>query len=96
MHGNLCGPITTVTVAGNKYFLLVVDDFSRYMGIVLLKSKDQAFHAFKKIKTTAEVESKEKLKALHTDQGGEFTSNEFKACCQKHGIKWYLTAPYTP
>uniref|UniRef100_A0A8R7VB64 GAG-pre-integrase domain-containing protein n=1 Tax=Triticum urartu TaxID=4572 RepID=A0A8R7VB64_TRIUA len=29
VHGDLCGPITPATPAGNRYFLLVVDDFSR-------------------------------------------------------------------
>jgi hypothetical protein len=31
VHTDLCGPITPATPSGNKYFLLVVDDFSRYM-----------------------------------------------------------------
>jgi hypothetical protein len=46
VHGDLCGPITLATTAGNKYFLLIVDDFSRYMWVVLLKRKDQAFKRF--------------------------------------------------
>ena len=31
VHGDLCGPITPHTPAGNAYFLLLVDDMSRYM-----------------------------------------------------------------
>ena len=96
VHGDLCGPITPATPSGNKYFLLVVDDFSRYMWIVLLKSKDQALQAFKLIKTAAEVEAEAKLKAFRTDRGGEFTSKEFTSFCELHGIKRYLTAPYSP
>jgi transposase InsO family protein len=96
VHGDLCGPITPATPAGNKYFLLIVDDFSRYMWVVLLKSKDQALQAFRIVKMAAEVESEAKLKALRTDRGGEFKSNEFKAFCEAHGIQRYLTAPYSP
>ena len=69
VHGDLCGPITPTTPAGNRYFLLVVDDFSRFMWIVLLKTKDQALQAFRIIKMAAEVESEAKLKALRTDRG---------------------------
>jgi hypothetical protein len=43
-----------------------------------------------------EVEAEAKLKALRTDHGGEFKSNEFKAFCEAHGIQLYLTAPYSP
>lgn len=42
IHGDMCGPITPVTPSGNQYFLLLVDDMSRYMWLVLLPSKDQA------------------------------------------------------
>jgi hypothetical protein len=37
-----------------------------------------------------------KLKALRTDRGGEFTSNEFRNYCEMLGIKRYLTMPYSP
>jgi hypothetical protein len=32
VHGDLCGPISPATSRGNKYFVLLVDDLSRYMG----------------------------------------------------------------
>jgi hypothetical protein len=82
--------------AGNKYFLLIVDDFSRYMWVVLLKRKDQGLQAFRIVKMAAEVEAEAKLKALRTDQDGEFKSNEFKAFCEAHEIQRYLTVPYSP
>jgi len=42
VHGDLCCPVTPVTPSGNKLFLLLVDDVSRYMWLILLSSKDQA------------------------------------------------------
>ena len=66
------------------------------MWIVLLKTKDQALQAFRIVKMAAEVESEAKLKALRTDRGGEFRSSEFTKFCEAHGIKRYLTAPYSP
>jgi transposase InsO family protein len=66
------------------------------MWVVLLKRKDQALQAFWIMKMAAEVEAEAKLKALRTDRGGEFTSNEFKAFCDAHGIQRYLTMPYSP
>ena len=55
VHVDLCGPITPSTAAGNKYFMLLVDDFSRWMCVYVLKSKDQSCAAF--IKFKAEVEN---------------------------------------
>jgi hypothetical protein len=31
VHGDLCGPITPATHGGRRYFLLLVDDHSRFM-----------------------------------------------------------------
>jgi hypothetical protein len=76
-------------IGGASYFLLVVDDYSRYMWVELLKTKDQALDCFKKIKTRAEVESGGKLKALRIDRGGEFISNLFTMFCSEGGIKHY-------
>lgn len=43
-----------------------------------------------------EGETKESIKTLRTDRGGEFTSNEFKSFCETTGINRHLTAPYSP
>lgn len=60
VHGDLCGPISPDTAAGNKYFFLLVDDYSRYMWAYLLKSKDEALGAF--MKFCAIVENKPGMK----------------------------------
>lgn len=36
VHGDLCGPITPATPRGNKYFMLLVDDLSRYMWVAAI------------------------------------------------------------
>jgi hypothetical protein len=66
------------------------------MWVALLKSKDEAFDAIKKIQRAAEMEKSLKLKALRTDRGGEFNSDEFAEYCERLGIKHFRTAPYTP
>lgn len=96
VHGDLCGPITPATPSGNRYFLLIVDDHSRYMWVEMLRTKDEAFRFFRKIKALAENERDVKLKAFRTDRGGEFNSIEFSDYCDEHGIKRYTTAPYSP
>jgi hypothetical protein len=54
-HADLCGQIRPKTVGGKSYFLLVVDDYSRYMWVDLLNTKDQALASLQKIKQRAEI-----------------------------------------
>ena len=75
--------------------MLRVNDLTRYMWLVLLKSKDEALSGFKKIKAVAEMEADLKMKALLTDRGGEFTSKEFTKFCEDLGVKRFLIAPYS-
>ena len=96
LHGDLCGPIMPTTLGGNQYFLLLVDDHSRYMLIRLLKMKDVTLDRFKKLKSRTEMEVGHKVKVLRTDRGGEFTSNVFTCYCNKLGLQRHLTASYLP
>ncbi|GJT69701.1 ribonuclease H-like domain, reverse transcriptase, RNA-dependent DNA polymerase [Tanacetum coccineum] len=74
----------------------LVDDYSRYMWVYFLSTKDQVFDTFKEYKSTVEKELRTTLRMLRTDRGGEFTSNEFTQYCKENGIARQLTAPYSP
>ena len=46
---DLFGPSRTMSLGGNYYALVIVDDFSRYTWTLFLESKIDAFSAFKKL-----------------------------------------------
>jgi len=96
VHVDPCGPISPETAGGNKYFMLLVDDHSRWMEVHMLKSKDQALAAFVKYKVEAENLTECRIKTLRSDRGGEFISGLFADVCEKAGIKRQFTAPFTP
>ena len=83
-------------LGGKAYFLLIVDDFSRYMWIFLLAYKVEDLNSFKKFKVMSEAKIKEKLRCARSDRGGEFLSKEFKLYCEENGILRQLTTPHTP
>jgi transposase InsO family protein len=64
--------------------------------VYFLKSKYDEFVEFVKFKAVVELETGNKLKILRSNNGGEYTSRQFKACLVKEGIKHQLTVPYTP
>ena len=96
IHGDLCGPFASETLDGSKCFLLLVDDCTRMLWVSLLKQKSEVFEAFKSFKVHAEKEKELKIICIRTENGGEFTSNEFTSLCIEHGIKRQYSTPYTP
>ena len=66
------------------------------LGVYFLKSKDEVLGEFKEFKALVENLSKRKIKILRSDNGGEYTSNEFGSFCIDVGIKRELTTPYNP
>jgi hypothetical protein len=55
VHMDLCGPISPAMPGGKCYFLLMVDDMSRYMWLVLLSTKDEADAAIRRVKAAAKL-----------------------------------------
>lgn len=96
IHVDLCGPITPSTAGGNRYFMLLIDDYTRWCYVYVLKTKDQALEAFMKFKAEVENVTGEKIKVLRSDRGGEFLAAAFREECEKAGIQRHLTAPYSP
>ena len=81
VHADLCGHVTPPTLGGKSFFLLIVDDHSRYMCLELMATKDEALLYFKRFKTAVELESGSKLSAFHSDRGGEFNFGAFVTFC---------------
>jgi transposase InsO family protein len=87
----------TVPSLGNfVYYVIFIDDYSRKTWIYFLKVKDEVFSKFQEFKALVENLSGSKIKILRSDNGGEYTSNEFKYFCREAGIKRELTTPYNP
>lgn len=89
-YSDLYGPIMWASPGGNKYFLLLLDELSRYMWVAMIPLKDRATVAIKHILAWAEGESEIKLKVFHIDCGGEFTSTEFVEHCTDEGVRRQL------
>jgi hypothetical protein len=96
VHTDLVGPTTTKGLKGERYFMLLVDDYTRMTAVFFLKNKSKAFENFKIYKEMVENEMDSRIKCLRSDNGGEFTSKEFMNYCNNHGIKRQSSVARTP
>ena len=78
------------------YYVSFIDDYSCKTWIHFLKGKYEVFERFKEFKARVENLSEKRIKTLKSDNGEQFTSNEFKDFYKKVGIRRELTIPYNP
>ena len=93
---DLWEPTANPTFGGNRYFLSIIDDFSRRVWVYLLKDKSETFKSFKIWKTQVENQTGKKIKYLRTNNGIEFCNVEFDNFCKECGITRHKIVPYTP
>ncbi|GJR74595.1 retrotransposon protein, putative, ty1-copia subclass [Tanacetum coccineum] len=81
---------------GASYFITFTDDYIRYGYVYLLKHKHEVFETFKVFKNEFDNQLGKTIKALRSDRGGEYISQEFKDYLKANGIVQQITPPYTP
>lgn len=96
IHMDLCGPMETRSLGGARYFLTMIDDFSRKIFVSFLSEKSAVVEAFRGFKAVVENQTGHKIKRLRTDNGTEFCNQSMKSICAEAGIVHETTVPYTP
>ena len=95
-HLDICGPMSTSSSNGYVYYVSLIDDFSRKSWIYFLNTSGEVFIKFKEFKIPIENVFEKNIKVLRSDNGGEFTSDEFNGFCGEVGIKRELYTLYNP
>jgi transposase InsO family protein len=89
------GKYDVQSINGHQYYLLFVDDATRYTTVNFLKRKDEASSRVKEYLTYLKTQGKSPC-AIRTDRGTEFVNDPLKAWCREQGYDVQLTAPYSP
>ncbi|KAK8656474.1 hypothetical protein V6N13_098424 [Hibiscus sabdariffa] len=96
IHSDACGPMNTQARGGFQYFITFTDDFSRYGYIYLMRHKSEALEKFKEFKNEVQNQHGKSIKALRSDRGEEYLSQDFDELLKECGIVSQLTPPGMP
>jgi len=94
-HIDLWGKYPVVSIHGNIYYILMVDDSTRYITMEFLKLKSQAVKHIQNYLTYLSARNKN-LRTIQVDCRSKFMNMELGQWCQEHGIEIQATAPYSP
>ena len=93
---DVCGPMSTQAKGGYEYFITFTDNYSRYGYVYLMRRKSETFEKFKEFRAEVENQLGKHIKAIQSDQGGEYLLGDFKDYLTQNGIVSQLTALGTP
>ncbi|CAI7781663.1 unnamed protein product [Closterium sp. NIES-54] len=102
LHMDVWGPARVRGQGHERYFLLVVDDYSRYTTVFPLRSKGDVTEVLIDWILVARLQLRERFGSdfpvlrLHSDRGGEFSSARLGAFCRAQGIRQTFTLSASP
>ncbi|PWA62550.1 ribonuclease H-like domain-containing protein [Artemisia annua] len=96
VHLDLWGPYRVASREGYRYFLTIVDDFTRVVWVYLIKTKDEVCHYITVFYNLLETQFDKKVKSFRSDNGTEFVNHTFAKFCETKGITHQTSCAYTP
>ncbi|KAM6588273.1 hypothetical protein CsatA_010878 [Cannabis sativa] len=93
IHTDLWGPSPYPTNEGFKYYIIFIDDFTKYTWIFPLKVKSDTTHVFQYFNNYVERQFGVKIKSLQADWGGEF--RPLKPILAQLGVIFRHPCPHT-
>ena len=87
IHTDISGPFVPKAVeGGGQYNLVIIDDFSRKSWTLPLKKKSDTKVSLKEWIAVHENEVGRKVKAMRSDNGGEYIDESLETWLREHGI----------
>nr|GEY28826.1 hypothetical protein [Tanacetum cinerariifolium] len=83
-------PMRVESVNGNKYILIIVDDYSRFTWVKCLRSKDEAPDFIIKFLKMIQVRLKVPVRCIRTDNGTEFVNQTLREYYEKADIGIFI------
>lgn len=94
IYTNVWGPSPLESIDKHRYYVIFVDQFSKYTWLYPIKNKSDVLQAFSTFKSTVENFFQTTIKSVYSDDGGEFLT--VKQFLNYHGIQHFLSPPYIP
>ena len=95
IHSNVWGPSPVASISGSRYFVIFIDDYSRYSWIFPMKSRSEILQIYSNFTKMVETQFFKRIKTFRSDNTLEYTQYAFQALLHSYGIVHYLTCPGT-
>ncbi|KAJ9542728.1 hypothetical protein OSB04_029234 [Centaurea solstitialis] len=96
LHMDLFGPVNVQSIAGKKYTLVIVDEYSRYTWVFFLRSKSDAPEEIILFVRKMERLNNLTVRSIRSDHGTEFKNSTLETFFDQKGISQNFSSVRTP
>lgn len=94
IHTDVCRPINIESPRGSRWFIVFKCKNTKFRHVEFMRSKSEAFEKFKLFESFAFTQTKNKIKAVRSDNGTEYVCKQFSSYLEEKGIIHELSSPY--
>lgn len=96
IHSDIWGPALQPTKGGSFYYVLFIDDFTRFTWIYLKKHRSELYSIYTTFSTMSLTQFDKRVKIFRSDSGGEYISHRVWNFLDTQGTKAQLSCSATP
>lgn len=96
IHCDLWGPAPATSAHGFRFYVIFIDNFSRFTWLYPLKLKSDFVSTFIMFQKLVENQFSAKIGMFQSNGGGEFINSRFLSHLQDCGIRHLISCPHTP
>ena len=95
IHSNIWGPSSISDIGGSRYFIVFVDDYSRYSWILHMKHRSKLLQVYFNFAKMVEAKFSNRIKIFWSNNALEYTQHAFQAILHSYGTIHHLIYPGT-
>ena len=95
IHSDVWGPSSVSSIGRSRYFVVFIDDYSRYSLIFNMKYRSELLQVYSNFAKMVETQFSKCIKIFQFDNALEYTQYAFQAVLHSHGIVHQLICPDT-
>ena len=91
IHSDVWGSSFISIIGGSRYFVVFVDDYSRYSWIFNMKYRSELLQVYSNFAKMVETQFSKRIKIFRSDNAFEYTQYVFQAVLHSYGTIHQLT-----
>ena len=91
IHSDVWGPSPVASIGRSQYFVVFIDDYSRYSWIFPMKSRSKILPIYSNFAKMVETQFSKRIKTFRFDNALEYTQCAVQALLHSYGIVHHLT-----